>query len=372
MKYYLIAGEASGDLHGSNLMKSLKKADPLAEFRFMGGDLMHEQGGILVKHFREMAHMGLDVILHIRTILKSMRFCKNDIAAWKPDVLILIDYWGFNSRIGLFAKSSSIKTFFYIAPKVWAWNESRVKTLKQFIDKLFVIFPFEVGYFKKHEIEAEYFGNPLNDSIHEFLKIKEDFETFTEKNGLSKKPIIALVAGSRKSEITRLLPEMMKAMKDKNEFQLVVAGAPSINKSVYEEILKSSDIKVVYGQTYNLISNATVAIVTSGTATLETALLKTPQVVVFKTGLLTYAVGRPLVKLKYFSLVNLILNKQVVLELLQFDLARRIRLEVDKILSDAVYRNQMLADYDIIDQMLGEHGVSDRFANKMVELLTKN
>ncbi len=370
MKYYIIAGEASGDLHGSNLMKSLKRIDPHAEFRFMGGDLMKEQGGTLVKHFREMAHMGLDVILHIRTVLKNMRFCKNDIAAWNPDLLILIDYWGFNSRVGLFAKSKGIKTFFYIAPKVWAWNESRVKILKQFINKLFVIFPFEVEYFKKHEIEAEYFGNPLNDSIHDFLKHKENFETFTKKNELPQKPIIALVAGSRKSEITRLLPEMMNAMKDKSGYQFVVAGAPSINKNIYEEILKSSEIKVVYGQTYNLISNATVAIVTSGTATLETALLKTPQVVVFKTGLLTYAIGRPLVKLKYFSLVNLILNKQVVLELLQFNLAGRIRHEIDKILSDSVYRNQMHADYDIIDKMLGEHGVSDRFATRMVELMT--
>jgi lipid-A-disaccharide synthase len=301
-----------------------------------------------------------------------MRFCKNDIIAWKPDVLSLIDYWGFNSRIGLFAKTQGIKTFFYIAPKIWAWKESRAKILKQFTDKLFVIFPFEVEYFKKHQIEAEYFGNPLNDSIHDFLPHKENFETFTAKNGLSKKPIIALVAGSRKSEITRLLPEMMEAMKDRNDYQLVVAGAPSINKSVYEEILKTSEIKIAYGQTYNLISNATVAIVTSGTATLETALLKTPQVVVFKASFLSYVVGRSLVSLKYFSLVNLILNKQVVLELLQFDLARRIRLEVDKILSDAVYRDQMLADYAIIDQLLGEHGVSDRFARKMVELLTKN
>jgi lipid-A-disaccharide synthase len=372
VKYYLIAGEASGDLHGSNLMKSLKVIDPKAEFRYMGGDLMHAQGGALVKHFREMAHMGLDVILHISTVLKNMGFCKNDIEAWNPDVLILIDYWGFNSRIGLFAKSKGIKTFFYIAPKVWAWKESRVKILKQFVDKLFVIFPFEVEYFKKHGIEAEYFGNPLNDSIHAFLNYKEGFETFAKKNGLSQKPIIAMVAGSRKSEISRLLPEMLEAMKNKNEYQLIVAGAPSINKNVYDEILKSSDIKVVYGQTYNLISNAVVAIVTSGTATLETALLKIPQVVVFKAGLLSFVVGRSLVKLKFFSLVNLILNRQAVLEILQFNIANKIDVEVDKILSNPGYRNRMLADYITIEKMLGEHGVSDRLAKRMVELLTKN
>jgi lipid-A-disaccharide synthase len=307
--------------------------------------------------------------LHIRTVLKNMQYCKNDVAAWNPDVLILIDYWGFNSRVGLFAKSKGIKTFFYIAPKVWAWKENRVKILKQFVDKLFVIFPFEVAYFKKHAIDAEYFGNPLNDSIHDFLKYKEDFETFTKKNGLSQKPIIALVAGSRKSEITRLLPEMMKAMKDKNDYQLVVAGAPSINKNIYEEIIKTADIKVVYGQTYNLISNATIAIVTSGTATLETALLKTPQVVVFKASLPSFIVGRTLVSLKYFSLVNLILNRQAVLEILQFQLASKISIEVDNILSNSDYRNQILNDYNTIENMLGEHGVSDRFASKMVELL---
>jgi lipid-A-disaccharide synthase len=370
MKYYLIAGEASGDLHGSNLMKSLKKADPQAEFRFWGGDLMKDHGGEPVKHIRELAYMGLDVILHLRAIFRNMKLCKNDVLSWKPDVLIFIDYPGFNLPVAEFAHNNGIRTFYYISPKVWAWKESRVKKIKQYIDQLFVIFPFEVEYFKKFGIEAQYFGNPLADAIHEFKQRKTGSIEFIKRNNLENKPIIALLAGSRKGEITSILPEMIKAVRDKDNFQYVIAGAPSIGKHMYENILQNTNIKVVYNQTYDLISNSTLAIVTSGTATLETALLKTPEVVVFKTNFPTFVVGKILVGLKYFSLVNLIMNKEVVAEFLQLNLAERIKQAIDKILNDPQYKQQMLKDFDEIERRLGIPGVSDRIAEKMISLLS--
>jgi lipid-A-disaccharide synthase len=370
MKYYIIAGEASGDLHGSNLMKALKEEDPSVEFRFFGGDLMKAQGGTLLKHYREMAFMGVvDVIMNIRTISRNMNFCKDDILNWKPDVLILIDYPGFNMRIAEFAHNTGIKVFYYISPKVWAWNEGRVKKIKKYVDKLFVIFPFEIEYFKKHNYTVDYFGNPLNDAIYNFNEQKTDFQGFTTQNKLGDKPIIALLAGSRKHEIERCLPEMIEAMKGFDGYQLVVAGAPSISKELYEKVIGANEVKIVYNQTYNLVSNAVAAVVTSGTATLETALLKTPQVVIFKTGSLTYSIARPLVKLKFFSLVNLIQNKEVVKELLQYNLARDIKEEMNKILFNAEYRQIMLNEYDKIELKLGGHGVSQRIAKKMLEYL---
>jgi lipid-A-disaccharide synthase len=370
VKYYLIAGEASGDLHGSNLMKSIKKEDSNAQFRCIGGDLMAQHGGSLLKHYREMAFMGLfDVMLNIRTIAKNLNFCKKDILNWQPDVVILIDYAGFNLKIARFVKANFIKVFFYIAPKVWAWQESRVNLLKKYVDKLFVIFPFEVDYFKKHGIEAEYFGNPLNDSIAEFQKNNSNNKIFIESNNLDSKPIIALLAGSRKHEVERCLPEMMEALKDNNSYQLVVAGAPSISKEIYANIIGNRNIKIVYNQTYNLLANATCAVVTSGTATLETALLKVPEVVIFKTGRITYVIGKALVKIRFFSLVNIIMNKEVVKELLQKNLASDIKIEIAKILSDESYKNKMLENFDEIEQKLGGSGVSDRLAKSMVNSL---
>jgi lipid-A-disaccharide synthase len=371
MKYYLIAGEASGDLHGSNLMKALKKNDPDAAFRFYGGNLMQSIGGELIKHYKEMAYMGLDVILHLPAILKNMDNCKTDLLAWKPDVLILIDYPGFNMRIAEFAHQNKIKVFYYIAPKVWAWKEGRVKQLRKFVDKLFVIFPFEVEYFRKHGIEPAYFGNPLNDSIEDFRQQNIDFETFTQQNLLDPKPIIALVAGSRLGEVTRILPDMMKALDNQSGYQLVVAGAPAIPHDVYNKIIQDQNVKVVYNQTYSLIANASLAVVTSGTATLETALLKTPQVVVFKTNFLAFLIGRAVVKLKYFSLVNLIMKKMVVKEYLQLRLVKQMRDEVNTIINNESYRHQMMTNYNTIEKMLGEPGVADRIANKMIQLLKK-
>lgn len=369
MKYYIIAGEASGNLHGSNLMKSLKMVDPVSEFRFMGGDLMTAQGGKLVMHYRNMAYMGLDAIFHLKTVLQRMKFCKNDIISWRPDVIILIDFAGFNLPIAEFAHNKGIKTFYYISPKVWAWKESRVKKLKKFVDKIFVILPFEVGYFKKFQIDVEYHGNPLVDAIHEFQAKKSDFNTFIKNNNLDERPIIAIVAGSRFGEIKRLLPEMIKAIGDKIEYQLVIAGAPAIPLDFYKKFIAGHNIKIVFGQTYELISNSTLAIVTSGTATLETAMLKTPEVVVFKTHPITYFIGRSLVKIEFFSLVNLIMQRQVVKELLQFHLADNILKEVDKIITNDLYREKMLHDFDTIERMLGKQGVSDRIAQKMATLL---
>ena len=371
MKYYLIAGEASGDLHGSNLMKALTKKDPDATFRFYGGNLMQSVGGKLIKHYKEMAYMGLDVIFHLPAILKNMHNCKADLLSWKPDVLILIDYPGFNMRMAEFAHQHSIKVFYYISPKVWAWKEGRVKQLKKLVDTLYVIFPFEVEYFRKHSIESIYFGNPLNDSIDDFTKLNIDFETFVQQNTLEPKPIIALVPGSRLGEVTRILPDMVKALEDQSGYQLVVAGAPAIPHDIYNKIIKAGNVKVVYNQTYSLIANASLAVVTSGTATLETALLKTPQVVVFKTNFLAFLIGRVVIKLKYFSLVNLIMNQMVVKEFLQLNLVKQMRNEVNAIINNESYRHQMLTNYDTIEKMLGKPGVADRIANHMVQLLKK-
>lgn len=369
MKYYLIAGEASGDLHGSNLMKGLKKSDANAEFRFFGGDLMHAQGGQIVKHYKELAFMGLDVIFHLRTILKNMDWCKQDILKWKPDVLILIDYPGFNLRIAEFAHSNGIKVFYYIAPKVWAWKENRVHKLRQYVDKLFVIFPFEIEYFKKFGVDAEYYGNPLKDPISELYARKTDFKTFVRENGLEDKPYIALVAGSRRGEIKRLLPVMLEATEDFSNYQLVVAGAPSIHNGFYSDILKARKVKVVFGKTYDVMVHAKVAIVTSGTATLETALLKTPQVVVFKTSPLAYIIGKSLVKIKYFSLPNIILDKMAVKELLQLNLVKGIKAELELLLSNREYLKKMLDDYNELERLLGNQGVGDRVAERMIALL---
>lgn len=278
MKYYLIAGEASGDLHASNLMKGIKEHDSAAEFRYFGGDLMLEQGGALVKHYREMAFMGfLEVVKNLGQISKNLKLCKQDILNYKPDAVILVDYPGFNLRIAKFAKQAGFKVFYYIAPKVWAWRESRVNALKKYVDKLIVIFPFEVGYFKRHGIDVIYEGNPLTDSI-----ISSKSADFTEKNNLESKPIVALLAGSRKQEINFNLPIMLSLVSKLNDYQFVIAGAPSLDMETYKPYIDNKNVKVVFGKTYDLLSNSTAALVTSGTATLEAAMLKVPEVVCYR------------------------------------------------------------------------------------------
>lgn len=372
MRYYLIAGEASGDLHGSNLMKALKETDPLSEFRFYGGDLMQSAGGTLVKHYREMAFMGFaDVLANIRTILRNLRICKNDILKFKPDALILIDYAGFNLRIAGFAHKKSIKTFYYIAPKVWAWKKKRIIKLKKYINKVFVIFPFEVEYFRENGLEVEFYGNPLLDSLSQFQMKLDSESEFIKKNHLSQKPIIALLSGSRQHEISRCLPEMVMAAKDFPEYEFIVAGAPSIQKELYEAILKDSSIKIVFNDTYNLLQNSFAAVVTSGTATLETALFRVPQVVIFKTGGLTYQIGKLVISIRFFSLVNLIANRELVKELLQFNLAAGIKSELSLICRDTTRRKQILDGYDEIITSLGGAGTSDRIAKRIWELAGK-
>lgn len=371
MKYYLIAGEASGDLHGSNLMKGLLAADPNAEFRFLGGDNMAAVGGTLVKHYRHMAFMGLTAVLaNFRKILNNFKVCQNDILSYQPNVLILIDYAGFNLKMAKFAYQNNIKVFYYISPKVWAWQEGRVKAIKKYASKLFVIFPFEVEYFKnKHKLEVEYFGNPLEDAITDFNIQKQTFETFIASNNLSNKPIIALVAGSRKQEIKLCLPQMLEGLKNFSNYQLVIAGAPAIKPELYSKITENYPVKVVYGQTYNLISNAKAAVVTSGTATLETAMLCTPEMVIYKAQALTYRIGRALVKVKYFSLVNLVMNAEVVKEFLQFNLAQQIETEMHLLLHNNSYREKMIEQFDEINRLLGNGYVSGKIATRMVELL---
>jgi lipid-A-disaccharide synthase len=369
MRYYLISGEASGDLHGSNLMKSLKETDPGAEFRFYGGDLMQSVGGTLVKHYREMAFMGfVDVLANIRTITRNLRICKSDILKFKPHALILIDYAGFNLRIAGFAHKNSIKTFFYIAPKVWAWKKKRIKKLKKYINKLFVIFPFEVDYFHKNGLEVEFYGNPLMDSLAQFKESSGSKSDFRSENNLTGLPIVALLSGSRKHEISRCLPEMVNAAKDFPEYQFIVAGAPSIPAEHYLKILEGSNVKIVYNKTYQLLQNAYAAVVTSGTATLETALFRVPQVVIFKTGALTYHIGKLFVKIRFFSLVNLIAGKDVVTELLQFNLSRDIVIELRMICKDIHRRNDILEGYNQIITSLGGEGTSNRIAKRIWEL----
>ncbi len=369
MRYYLIAGEASGDLHGSNLMKGLIKTDPQAEFRFYGGDLMQAVGGKLVKHYREMAFMGfMDVLANFRTITRNLRICKRDILNFRPHALILIDYAGFNLRIAGFSYRNSIKTLFYISPKVWAWKKKRIKKLKKYIRKLFVIFPFEVEFFRKNGLEVEFYGNPLMDSMAQFHSSKGSEVDFRKENSLSEKPIIALLCGSRSHEISRSLPEMIQAAGEFPEYEFVIAGAPSIPEEHYLKIIQGTSIRIVYNKTYNLLNNAFAAVVTSGTATLEAALFRVPQVVIYKTGTLTYQIGKLFVNIRFFSLVNLIAEKEVVKELLQFNLARDIVTELKSICKDNERRQEILNGYDQIISSLGGDGTSNRIALRIWEL----
>lgn len=370
MKYYIISGEASGDLHGSNLMQAIKKRDSDAEFRFWGGDLMQAQGGTMVKHYRELAFMGIiEVLLNIRTIFKNLKLCKEDLMNNIPDVLILIDYPGFNLKIAEFAKEKGLRIFYYISPKIWAWKTSRVKIIKRCIERVFVILPFETDFYKRYDVQVDYVGNPILDAIEQKKSQLASKEQFIKENGLEEKPIIALLAGSRKHEIEKCLPEMIKASKHFPDYQFVLAGAPSIEKDIYEPFIRGQKIKLLYDKTYDILHNAHAAIVTSGTATLETALFNVPEVVMYKIMLLTYIIGKPFVHIKFFSLVNLIMEKEVVKELLQFKLAENIKNELDKILFDKNYRENMLENYRILHSKMGETGVSEHTAELMLNYL---
>ncbi len=377
MKYYLIVGEASGDLHASRLMQSLMQYDPEAEFRFFGGDLMAKVGGTRVKHYRELAYMGfVPVLLHLPTIFKNMKMCKEDIMRWKPDAVILVDYPGFNLSIAKFVKkNTNIPVYYYISPKIWAWKEWRIKAIKRDVKEMFSILPFEVPFYeKKHNYKIHYVGNPTAEEVDNFRHVySESKDEFCQRNGLSSKPIIALLAGSRKQEIKDNLPSMLEAARHFEDYQMVVAAAPSIAESYYKKYLGDSEAKMVKTQTYELLSHATVALVTSGTATLETALLNVPQVVCYETPvpkLIRFAF-KHIIKVRFISLVNLIADKEIVQELLadRFSI-RNIANELYRILPGQPSRERMLADYQLVRERLGDKVAPDNAARIMIEKLS--
>ena len=388
MKYYLIAGEASGDLHASNLMKALKTKDAEADFRFFGGDLMREAGGKLVKHYREMAFMGvIPVLLNLRTIMRNMRTCREDIRTYNPDVVILVDYPGFNLKIAEFVKTKlNIPVYYYISPKIWAWKKYRIKSFRKYVDRMFCILPFEVDFFKSLDYPVDYVGNPSVDSVAAFREeIKDNRDTFVHDNGLTEKPILAILAGSRKAEIRQNLPTMLSVAATFTDFQAVIAGAPGLTPGDYssiengkwkmenEEVSSMENgewrVKIVYGQTYDLLRNASAALVTSGTATLETALFRVPQVVCYYVngGILVNFLFKNFFHVPYISLVNLIAGQEVVRELFGAKFSyKTIHDELKLILEDEAYRNKMLAGYDSVISILGNPGASERTAELIV------
>lgn len=377
MKYYLIVGEASGDLHASNLMKALMAEDPEAEFRFFGGDLMTSVGGTCVKHYRELAYMGfIPVLLHLRTIFSNMDRCKHDIEAWKPDVLILVDYPGFNLKIAAYIKKhTQIPIYYYISPKIWAWKEYRIKNIRRDVDKLFSILPFEVDFFNGHHYPVDYVGNPCVDAVDGFLRTDtETKEQFCQRLNLeSSRPIIALLAGSRKQEIKDNLSRMMEASRSFPQYQFVIAGAPGIAPEFYSHYL-TDGAKIVFGETYRLLRHSEAALVTSGTATLETALFRVPQVVCYYTaaGKLVSFLRRHILNVKYISLVNLVSGSEVVTELVTDGMTvDNIRRELSVIIEGGSRRIQMLSGYDRMIQILGTPGASERAAKLMVKYLKK-
>ena len=376
MKYYLIVGEASGDLHASNLMKSIKAVDADAEFRFFGGDLMSAVGGTRVKHYRELAYMGfIPVLMHLRTIFANMRLCKKDVEEWAPDALILVDYPGFNLSVAEYIKKkTTIPIYYYISPKIWAWKERRIKNIKRDVDELFSILPFEIEFFeKKHNYRINYVGNPCVDAVDSFKRDKAlSRAEFLEYNNLSDKPIVALLAGSRKQEIKANLPIMLEAVKQFPDYQAVLAGAPGIDKDFYTPYLDAG-VKIVFGQTYDILNNAHVALVTSGTATLETALFNVPQVVCYAMpmGYLYSWLKDHFLKVKYVSLVNLIAGREVVRELVAGEMTlQNVISELGELLShDSKKRTAMLGEYSRMMGILGKPGASLRTAEKIVSLL---
>lgn len=366
MKYYIIAGEASGDLHGSNLMKSLYQEDSAAEIRFWGGDLMQKVGGTLVKHYRDLAFMGFaEVVMNLKTILNNIKICKKDILAFQPDVLIFIDYPGFNLRIAKWSKALGFKNHYYISPQIWAWKESRITEIKRDIDKMYVILPFEKTFYEdKHHFPVSFVGHPLIDAIQEHPLL--DDATFRTQNQLNNLPIIALLPGSRKQEITKMLGVMLSVVDDFKGYQFVIAGAPSQEFSFYQQFITSDNIKFLSNKTYDLLQHATAALVTSGTATLETALFKVPEVVCYKGNWISYQIAKRIITLKYISLVNLIMDKEVVTELIQDDCSTlRIKEELQKIVTPA-HRKKVLDNYAVLEEKLGGKGASSATAQLIV------
>ena len=366
MRYYIIAGEASGDLHGSNLMKSIRELDPDAEFRFWGGDLMVAAGGTLVQHINKTSFMGFwEVFRNLGYILARIRHCKKDLAGYKPDAVILIDYPGFNLRMARFANKLGIRVFYYISPKVWAWNQSRVEMIKKYVDHMLTIFPFETSFYRNFGYMVDYVGNPLLDAVESRTYRDESAEEFNERNGLSGRPVISILAGSRIQEIENCLPVMLSVIRHYPEYQFVIAGAPSVNPDIYLRYTENK-VPLLFNQTYPVLQQSVAAMVVSGTATLEAALLGAPLVVCYRGSFLSYQIAKRFIKVKYISLVNLIMGKEVVRELIQDDFnSRNLKGELDKLLHDDKYRNTMLAGMQDLRLSLGEPGASKRAAEKI-------
>ena len=362
MKYYLIAGEASGDLHGANLMRALQQIDPEAEFRFWGGDRMEAVGGKLIKHYRDLAFMGFwEVVTNLRTILRNIDFCKRDIIQFQPDAIIFIDYPGFNMRIAKWAKQRGIPTHYYISPQIWAWKENRIKAIKRDVDAMYVILPFEKDFYEeKHQYPVHFVGHPLLDAIAARKEVSE--EVFKRENGLDERPIIALLPGSRKQEIAKMLSVMLSVVGSYHQYQFVIAGAPSLGYDFYKQFIKEENVHFVSGKTYDLLSNAHAALVTSGTATLETALFRVPEVVCYRGNWISYQIAKRVISLEYISLVNLIMDAPVVTELIQGDLnTRNLKTELNKLLNPD-YREKLLNNYEALREKLGKEGASERTA----------
>ena len=369
MKYYIIAGEASGDLHGAGLVRALRNKDPEASIRCWGGDLMQNAGAKLVKHYRTLAFMGFtEVVMNLHIIIRNLRFCKKDVLAFKPDVLILIDYPGFNMRVAAFAAKNNLRVFYYISPQIWAWKQSRVWEIKKHVSRMFVILPFEKAFYKKFKIDVSYHGHPLMDVIGNFKKE----ESFLKPNSLNnEQQIIALLPGSRKQEIRRMLPVMLDACKEMADCQVVVAGAPSIDDEFYHQIAGNRSFRLIKNNTYQLLAHASVAAVTSGTATLETALFGVPMVVCYSGGSISYYLARQLIKVKFISLVNLILNRKAVNELIQHNMnANSLHSELTELLINSKKRNEMLEQFKELRSLCGEKNVAERIAEEMFERIT--
>ncbi len=363
MKYYLIAGEASGDLHASNLIKELNKLDSNAEFRCWGGDKMQAAGGTIIKHYRELAFMGFtEVLMNIRTIFANINLCKKDIVEWKPDTVIFVDYPGFNLRIAPFVKEQGIKTIWYISPQVWAWKASRIKKIKACVDKMIVILPFEKEFYQKWNYEVEYVGHPLLDILTP--------NPSPEERGTER--LIALLPGSRKQEISVMLPEMLNVVTKFPEYKFVIAGAPSVDESFYKQFITKKDVQIVFGQTYSLLEKASAALVTSGTATLETALYGAPEIVCYKGSGISYQIAKWLIKVNYISLVNLIMDKEVVKELIQEEMnAANIEKELKELLENKQRIAEMKKEYALLREKLGAGGASSRAAKTIYEMLLR-
>jgi lipid-A-disaccharide synthase len=371
MKYYIIAGEASGDLHASNLIREIRRFDIDASFRCWGGDLMEKEGAVIVRHFRDLAFMGFwEVFINLRTILKNFRFCERDILSYKPDVLILVDYPGFNLRMAQFASKINLKVFYYISPQLWAWRSSRVRKIRKYVDKMFVILPFEKEFYYNHGYEVEFVGHPLLDVIRGEIESRSR-EDFLLANSLPEKPLVALLPGSRKQEIRIMLEIMLKVIPDFPSYQFVIAGAPSIPESFYEEITKNVNVAIVFGQTHELLKNSKAALVTSGTATLETALLSVPEVVCYKGNAISFLIARQIVNVAFISLVNLIIGREIVKELIQGDLTpKNLANELRNIL-DPERRTILAGDYNQLQKLLGGPGASEKTARLIVQYLKK-